>query len=74
MQERQQHIDVSLPLFLSSFLSLKINKILKKKEEEEEEGSSPDQWGSVGWALSCKVKVVSMIPAQGTCLGCQFGP
>ena len=32
------HINVSLPFFLPPFLSLKINKLLKKKEEKEEEG------------------------------------
>ena len=30
MHKRQPHTDVSLPLFLPSFPSLKINKILKK--------------------------------------------
>ena len=32
MLERQQHIDVPLPLFPLPSLSLKINKILKKKK------------------------------------------
>ena len=33
---RQPHTDVSLPLFLLPFPSLKINKILKKKKKGEE--------------------------------------
>ena len=29
----------------------------------------------LGWlAWSCKVKVAGLIPGQGACLGCEFGP
>ena len=36
---------------------------------------SPGWGGSIGWALSCKLKGhPGLIPSQGTCLGCGFGP
>ena len=32
------------------------------------------QCGSVCWALSTNQKVAGLIPGQGTCVGCWFGP